>query len=81
MSHSPFSNIELGPNFPAADKGLANFELNVTKEMFNLSSGFFKQAWSGWPSGDEAPNANRSDAQSQDVFDKLFGGIIKDIYA
>jgi len=81
MSHSPFSNIELGPNFPAHDKGMANFELQVTKEMFNFSGGLFKQAWSGWPEGDTAPNANRSDSASQDVFDKLFGGIIKDIYA
>jgi hypothetical protein len=65
---NPF-NIELGPNFPQRDRAAANIELSIFSAVINAEMGLFQKAWSGWPTGEQAPRAGRSDAASQALLD------------
>ncbi|MBS1991981.1 MAG: hypothetical protein JSS86_01270 [Cyanobacteria bacterium SZAS LIN-2] len=76
---SPF-NIELGPHFPAADKGIANFEINAFNTIMKAEMNLFNKAWAGWPSDNTAPDAHRGEAQSQDMLDAALKGVFGDIY-
>lgn len=65
---NPF-NIELSENFPRRDRAAANIELSIFSAVVNAEMGLFKKAWSGWPTGEQAPRAGRSDAASQALLD------------
>ncbi|MDP3508795.1 MAG: hypothetical protein Q8T09_12460 [Candidatus Melainabacteria bacterium] len=75
---NPF-NIELSENFPRSERATAKAELSIFNAVMDAQMGLFKQAWSGWPSG-EQPRAGRSDAASQALLDAGMSIAFEDLW-
>ncbi len=79
MMSNPF-NIELSENFPRSERATAKAELSIFNAVMDAEMGLFKQAWSGWPSGQERPRAGRADAASQALLDAGLSIAFEDLW-